>query len=344
MLKKKLGFLCGIMVLLSLAGYFICLFAGDSKQLNREDEFVVVTSFYPMYVLAENLTEGVDGITVSNLTENQTGCLHDYQLTAWDMKLLATADAFVINGAGMELFMDKVLDSYAELPVIEASYNIPLLEGVAHDHDHGVETDLHGHEDSEVHEEEEFHAEHDEEEEHTGAHTHSHEENGHVWLDVERYRQQLVTVTEELQRLFPEQTDTLSAAADVYDDKLQELFLEIKELKGQTQGIPVVIFHEAFAYLAESLEMEVLMALSLDEETVPSAGEIAEVIEEINYHGAALILIEEAYAEYAEKILEETAAEVVYLDPLVTGDGAADSYLVGMRKNLETIRKAAELR
>ena len=104
----------------------------------------------------------------------------------------------------------------------------------------------------------------------------------------------------------------------------------------------MVIFHEAFAYLAESLDMEVLMALSLDEETVPSAGEIAEVIEEIKYHGTALILIEESHAEYAEKIKAETAAAVVFLDPLTTGDGAADSYLAGMQANLEAVREAVK--
>ena len=60
-----------------------------------------------MYVLAENLTEGVSGIEVSNLTENQTGCLHDYQLTSRDMKLLSRADVFLVNGAGMELFMEN---------------------------------------------------------------------------------------------------------------------------------------------------------------------------------------------------------------------------------------------
>lgn len=337
MLKKKLGFLGGIMVLLSLAGYFVCLFAGGSKELKKE-EVLVVTSFYPMYVLVENLTEGVDGIMVSNLTENQTGCLHDYQLTARDMKLLAAADAFVINGAGMELFMDKVLGSYTDLPVIEACHGIHLLDGMEHDHDHGHEAE----EGFQEHEEEELHAEHDEEE-HTGAHDHSHAENGHVWLDVERYREQMVTVAEELQKLFPEQAGSLSAAAAAYDDKLQKLSLEIDGLQEQTQGIPVVIFHEAFAYLAESLDMEVIVALSLDEETVPGAGEIAEVIEEINYHGAALILIEEAYAGYAEKILAETAAEVVYLDPLVTGDGSADSYVTGMQANLEAVRKATGL-
>ena len=324
MFKKKLGFLLGIMVCLSVAGYVICLLAGGTKQIKKETEFLLVTSFYPMYVLAENLTQGMEGITVSNLTENQTGCLHDYQLTSGDMKLLSGADAFLINGAGMELFMEKVIENNQELAVIEASHGISLLEGVEHNHAH----------DGEAHEEEAHeHEEHDHEEESV----HSHAENGHVWMDVERYRQQAVTVKEELQQLLPEHAKELEEAADAYDAKLQALAQQAAGLKTDLEGVPVVIFHEAFAYLGENLGMEVLMALSLDEETVPSAGEIAEVIEEINYHGGALVLIEEEYAEYADKILAETDALAVYLDPLTTGNGSMDSYITGMQKNLDGI-------
>ncbi len=309
MLKKKLGFLVGVMVILSVVGYLVCLLAGGSKQGNKEEEFLLVTSFYPMYILAENLTEGVDEVTVSNLTENQTGCLHDYQLTSQDMKLLSRADAFLINGAGMELFMEKVLENNGALPVIDASKGIILLEGTGHSHTHG-------------------------EEDHESL---GHEENGHVWMDVENYRTQLATVKEELLNLMPEQKDALETAAADYDAKLQSLSQYVTELREDTEGVFVVIFHEAFAYLAESLGMEVLMSLSLDEETVPSAGEIAEVIEEINYHGRALIFIEREYAEYADKILAETEAMAVFLNPLTTGTGSPDSYITEMQKNLDVI-------
>ncbi len=309
-------------MLLSLAGYILCLLAGSSKQLNKEESFRVVTSFYPMYVLAENLTMGVEGVAVSNLTENQTGCLHDYQLTSRDMKLLSQADVFLINGAGMELFMEKVLANHPELPVVEASYGIPLLEGAGHSHDHGQEL---ANENEIGHEEEEHHE-------------HSHAENGHVWMDVERYRKQVTTVKEELQRLLPAQNDALEKAAADYDVKLQMLMRYVEELKPFTEGTHVVIFHEAFAYLAESLGMEVLLSLSLDEETVPSAGEIAEVIEEIKYHGGAYIFIEREYADYADKILAETDACAVYLNPLTTGDGSPDSYYDDMLENLDSLR------
>ena len=38
----------------------------------------VVTSFYPIYLFALNLTHGIDGITIRNLAAPNTGCLHDY--------------------------------------------------------------------------------------------------------------------------------------------------------------------------------------------------------------------------------------------------------------------------
>ena len=229
--------------------------------------------------------------------------------------------------------MEKVLEHTPELPVIEASHGIGLLEGAVHDHNHSGEHP----EDDHNHEAEQENGEHEDDHD-----EHLHADNGHVWMDVERYRKQLANITEELQNLLPESRDVLSSSAAAYDAQLRILSAEVKILRQQTEGVPVVIFHEAFAYLGESLGMEVLTALSLDEETVPSAGDIAGVIEEVKYHGTALIFIEEAYGAYADKIMAETAAEVVYLDPLTTGNGDADSYLNGMRKNLEKIRTAME--
>ncbi len=310
MFKKKMAFLLGVMLLFSVAGYAVCTATG-SKQLRKQDgEVRIVTSFYPMYVLARNLTEGVTGVTVTNLTENQTGCLHDYQLTAKDMKELSAADIFVINGAGMELFMEKVLAERKTLPVIEASKEIELLAGSAHYHSHEGEGSV-----SEEHEYEE-------------------EENGHVWMDVDRYRSQALQVYGKLKELLPEKEEELTAAWQEYEEKLLQLSEEADALRQKTEGTYVVVFHEAFVYLADSLGMDVLSVLALDEETVPSAGEIAEVIEEIKYHGTAWILIEKDYASHAEKIVAETGASVLYLDPLVSGDGAADSYLNGMQENL----------
>ena len=81
-----------------------------------------------MYVATIYITQGVDGVTVTNMTKPQTGCLHDYQLMTEDMKTLEKADAFVINGAGMESFLDKVVNQQKNLKIIDASKGIELLK------------------------------------------------------------------------------------------------------------------------------------------------------------------------------------------------------------------------
>ena len=78
----------------------------------------------------------MDGVEVYNMTKPQTGCLHDYQLMTEDMKTLEKADAFVINGAGMEDFMDKVTEQQKKLKVIDASRGIELIHDDEGDNPH----------------------------------------------------------------------------------------------------------------------------------------------------------------------------------------------------------------
>jgi len=92
----------------------------------------VVTSFYPVYVAALNVTSGVPGVEVHNLTSPHIGCLHDYQLTAGDVRQLADANLLLANGAGMETFLGKVKEQSPSLRVVEASEGIPLMDGNPH--------------------------------------------------------------------------------------------------------------------------------------------------------------------------------------------------------------------
>lgn len=118
-MKRFKYVLCAMMVMLSL------LAAGcgghEAQKGSKEGEFVIVTSFYPMYIDVLNITEGVEGVKVVNMTKPQTGCLHDYQLTTEDLKTLESADAFVVNGGGMESFLDKVASQQKNLKIIDAS-------------------------------------------------------------------------------------------------------------------------------------------------------------------------------------------------------------------------------
>ena len=103
--------------------------AKEKGTASAEKGLKIVTSFYPMYVATINITKGIDGVEVTNMTKPQTGCLHDYQLTTEDMKKLEQANVFVVNGGGMEAFLDKVIKQQKNLSIVDASKDIPLLQG-----------------------------------------------------------------------------------------------------------------------------------------------------------------------------------------------------------------------
>lgn len=118
---------------ISLSVFKILLLAGILALPAQADEPLhVVTSFYPVYVATLNVSAGVPGVEVHNLTSPHIGCLHDYQLTAGDVRQLADADLLLANGAGMETFLGKVKEQSPSLRVVEVSEGIPLMDGNPH--------------------------------------------------------------------------------------------------------------------------------------------------------------------------------------------------------------------
>lgn len=84
----------------------------------------IVTSFYPIYIIAQNLTQGADNIELVNMADVNVGCLHDYTLKAEDMKKIENADIFISNGLGMEKFLDKIISANTDMYIIDSSKNI----------------------------------------------------------------------------------------------------------------------------------------------------------------------------------------------------------------------------
>ena len=62
---------------MGLTGWYV----SQTQEQTDGQELTVVTSFYPMYIAAENVIGDADGVRLENLSEPQTGCLHDFQLT-----------------------------------------------------------------------------------------------------------------------------------------------------------------------------------------------------------------------------------------------------------------------
>jgi len=118
-MKNKYIFLMVTMFVIAISGIIFVNREGTKREQSTEGKLQVVTSFYPVYIGALNITDQVEGITLTNLAKPTTGCLHDYQLSTEDMVRLGEADIFLINGGGMESFMEEVAGQYPKLPIIE---------------------------------------------------------------------------------------------------------------------------------------------------------------------------------------------------------------------------------
>lgn len=299
----------------------------NTSENNSEDTLNIVTSFYPIYISTLNITKDIPNVTVTNMTKAQTGCLHDYQLTPQDLKTLETADILVINGAGMESFLDKIINQYPDLQVIDASEGLDLLEE-AHSHDH--DQDEHDHdEDDHDHD----HDDHDD-----------HELNAHIWVSVTGNIAQVDNISSQLVELDPENSSKYIENADSYTAKLEELSIEMHNELDDLPNRNIITFHEAFPYFAEEFNLNIAGVIQIEPDSEPSAKEVEEIISIIKENNITALFTEPQYSsKIANTIATETGATVYELDPIVTGDStedAYDDYINKMKENLNILKEA----
>ncbi|MCI8483393.1 MAG: zinc ABC transporter substrate-binding protein [Lachnospiraceae bacterium] len=332
MKRKKYLFVFCMLLAITVAGTIFTKIYLNLEEGEKDSEKThIVTSFYPVYIGAKNIAGDSSWVTLENLSEPQTGCMHDYQLTPQDMILLSKADLFLVNGGGIEGFLADVGESYPDLAIKKATEGLELSEALSEEK---VHEEIHGEKD---------HEELAGEEEHVhGA------ENAHGWMDTRIYRKMIENMAGFMGEADPEHQSFYEEQAQEYCGKVQKLTEQLTKIREEwrtrePEKKNVVIFHEAYAYLAEEAGLNVVYCLNLDEERQVSAREVADVMEEIENHQVSAILAEELYGkEMGEMIEKETDCKVYYLDTLVRGDYDNDSYLTGMQKNIEILQKILE--
>lgn len=307
-----------VLTLLLVLSMVLTACGAETNTTENGEKLTVVTSFYPIYLLAQEVVSGAEGVELKNMAQPQTGCLHDYELTISDMKLLEGADVLIINGGGMESFLDQALERYPDLVIVDTSTGIALLEEEEHHH----------HED----ETEEEHAAH-------AGHEHDHEGNPHIWLSPERAAKQVENISAALGQL-----DT--ADAEIFEHNTAAFCQEAEGLleKAHAIGIPEeehsAVFHEGFAYFAELFHMENVFGIFADEYQMPSAMELTEATDEAKRHHIHFFLTADDNGKiYAETLAKEVDETIVLLDPLTTADAENLSYMERMQKNIETVEK-----
>jgi ABC-type Zn uptake system ZnuABC Zn-binding protein ZnuA len=291
--------------------------AGTAEKLN-----VVAT-----YSILGDLVHNVGGnrIVLTTLV-GRDGDPHVYEPTPQDTVILSEAAIVFENGLGFETWIDDLYTSSGSqarrVVVTEQIEPLSVEEGHGHSEaDATVETDEHEH--GEV--------------------------DPHVWNDPNNAITMVEAIRDALVAADPANAATYRTNADTYLAQLKELDTYIKT---ETQQLPperrkLVTAHDTFGYFARRYGYEIVgtaLGSVTTEATDPSAGEIAELVEEIKAAGVPAIFAESSNnPALIKRIAQEAGVELaptLYPEALSEPGGEADTYLKLVRYNVSTIVEA----
>ena len=214
------------------------------------------------------------------------------------LSALASADLLVVNGAGLETWLDDTVEASGFAgSVIDTSEGIDLLKAGEDVHEG------HGHDDAEP--------------SHDGEAAEEHAEHGafdpHVWTDPANALLQAEVIRDAVTAADPDAD--IDASAEVYIERLAELE---QWVRASIEQVPVeerlvVTTHDTFGYLERAFDVQVIGTVlpSLDDSADASAAHIDELVAEIRETGAPVVFSENAIdPQLAAMIAREADVEL----------------------------------
>lgn len=265
----------------------------------------IAATTLPVFEFTSRLCEGT-GLSVSRLVSDSVSCLHDYSLNVQQVRAAEAAGLVVISGAGLEEFMEDILQNK---DIIDSSAGVALLE-CEEPHDH-------------------THEEHD----------HSHEQDSHIWLSPENAAIMAQNICAGLTERYPGQKDIFEANLTGLLADLDALRAYGEETLSSLSCRDLITFHDGFGYLAASFDLTILEAVEEESGSEASAAELKHLITEVRKHDLPAIFTETNGSDSAASVIaRETEAEVFTLDMAMAGE----SYFDAMYHNIDTIKEALE--
>ena len=285
----------------------------------------VYTSFYTMYDFTSKIAG--DKAAVTNLVPTGTEP-HDWEPSAADITGLETADIFIYNGAGMEHWVQDVLNSLQnkDLVSVETSHGITLLEGHGHDHE-GEEDEDHADEDEDHEDEEDL--------------------DPHVWLSPLNAKKQMEAIKDAFVLADPENKAYYEANYTKYAAEFDTLDKEFKDTLSPLPNKDIIVAHQAFGYLCSAYGLNQVPVEGLSPDSEPAPARVAEIIQFAKEHEIKVIFFEELVSsKVADTIADAIGAKTGVLSPL---EGLSDQqlqngadYFSVMRENLSALKEALQ--
>jgi zinc/manganese transport system substrate-binding protein len=268
----------------------------------------VVATFSILGDLVKNV--GGDRIALTSLV-GPDGDVHVFAPTPGDARLIAGANAVVVNGLGLEGWIDRLIAAAGGNAV-----QIVATDGIA-------ARELPGAHDS-------------------GRFV----PDPHAWQSVANAKIYAANIRDGLRGVDPAGTDVYAANAVSYLSALDAL---AQEVVAALAPIPpdrrkVITTHSAFGYFGAAYGIEFIAPEGVSTDIEPSAREVGKIITQIReQHIRAVFMENITDPRLMRQIAEETGARIggtLYSDALSPPGGPAATYVDMMRHNADELRKA----
>jgi zinc/manganese transport system substrate-binding protein len=266
-----------------------------------DDKVRVVASFSILADLVQQV--GGERVEVASFVAPNTD-MHTFQPSPSDSKQLADAQLVVINGLGLEGWIDRMVKAsgYRGARVI-ASQGIKPLPGE------------HGHSDP-----------------------HAWQDVANAKVYVGNIRDALVAVDSAHRDDYERRAADYLTQLDAVEAEIKAAYLNIPKPRR------VITSHDAFGYYGHAYGIEFLAPQGVSGDAEPSAKSVAQLIRQIKREKVAAVFVENiSSARLMDQIARESGAVVggtVYSDALSDAAGPAATYLDMMRHNTRLISAA----
>ncbi len=284
------------------------LVAGPGATAGAEKKLKVVASFSILGDLVKNV--GGDRVAVTTLV-GPNGDVHVYEPTPADARAVSEARLVVINGLGLEGWMDRLIrTSGYKGPVVVATQGVKAQEA-----EEGQEP----------------------------ARKHAHKIDPHAWQNVLNGEIYVEDIAKGLSAVDPEGAPVYQANAAAYNAKLDALD---RWVKAEFSTVPkdkrrMITTHDAFGYLARAYGITIFSPEGMSTESEPSAAAVAGLIQQIRRENITAVFIENVTdPRLTEEIARESGVKVggeLYSDALSPPDGPAPTYIDMFKNNVPKI-------
>lgn len=295
-------------LILSLAPFSGCISPeeGGLPEGEGDGKVKVVVTTVPLATFTKAV--GGDLIEVSVLVPPGAN-LHTFEPAPSKLAEVSEADLYIKNGAGLEIWMEKIIGANRRMLVVDSSSGIDLLEGHHHHDDGGDDVEGEHHHGPSRHD----------------LHPSILTADPHIWLSARNGKIMAENVCRGLVEVNPENADIYRENLDRFKKELKDLDLELASIFRDAEGEKFIVLHPAWGYFARDYGLVQVSILEEDKE--PGPRQLRSIVDLAREEGIQTIYVDPSFnPKSGEIIAAEIVGRVVALDPL------ADDYIDNMRR------------